>query len=91
MVEMSEPWDACQGKLLTGSRNNPRERCVLQSTKLKGIERDFCIRLGDAEFGVCATVLVLLWPRIFSICSFLPFEMVMFGSVCAVPLHVGNM
>lgn len=37
MLEMPEPWDTCQGKLLTGKGTSPRERSVLQSTKLKGV------------------------------------------------------
>ena len=37
MLEMSESRDTCQGELLTGSGTNPRERSVLQSTKLKGV------------------------------------------------------
>ena len=30
-------WDICQGKLLTGCRTKPRERSLLQSTKMKGV------------------------------------------------------
>ena len=37
MLEMPESWGTCQGELLTGSGTSPRERSVLQSTKLKGI------------------------------------------------------
>jgi hypothetical protein len=34
---MTEPWDTCQGKLLTGSGTILGERGVLQSTKMRGI------------------------------------------------------
>ena len=95
MLEMLEPSDACQEKLLTGSRNNSRERCVLQATKLKGIRRDFCIRMGD--MGDCGDsvefaqlFLILLWSSAVSICSFLPFETVC-GNVCPVPLYARSM
>ena len=37
MLETTEPWDSCQGKLLTDTGTSPRERSVLQSTKLKGV------------------------------------------------------
>jgi hypothetical protein len=37
MLEMPEPWDTCQGELLTESGNSPGERNVLQSMKLKGV------------------------------------------------------
>lgn len=37
MLEMPELWDNCQGKLLERSRNSPRERSALQSTKLKAV------------------------------------------------------
>jgi hypothetical protein len=29
--------DTCQGKLLTGNRTHPRERSLLQSTKMRGV------------------------------------------------------
>ena len=29
MLEMPEPWDTCQGEMLTGSGNSPRERSML--------------------------------------------------------------
>ena len=32
-----KPQDTCWGKLLTGSGTSPRQRIVLQSTKLKGV------------------------------------------------------
>ena len=37
MLEMPELWDTCQGELLTGSGISPRERSMLQSTKVKGV------------------------------------------------------
>lgn len=37
MLEMPELWDKCGGKLSTGSGTSPRERIVLESTKLKGV------------------------------------------------------
>jgi hypothetical protein len=36
-LEMPEPWDTCQGKLLTESGTSPRERSVLQPAKIKGV------------------------------------------------------
>ena len=36
-MKMTEPWDTCQGKLLIESGTSPRERSVLQSTKMKGV------------------------------------------------------
>ena len=36
MLQMPELWDIYHRKLLTGSETSPRERSVLQSTKLKG-------------------------------------------------------
>jgi hypothetical protein len=38
ILEIPDPEDIWQGKLLTGSGTSPRERSVLQSTKLKGVE-----------------------------------------------------
>lgn len=38
MLEMPELWDTYPGGLLTGSGTSPRERSVLQPTKLKGVE-----------------------------------------------------
>ena len=49
MLEMSESCDTCRGKLLTRSGTSQRERIVLQSTKLKGVD----IRHGVGEFGIC--------------------------------------
>jgi hypothetical protein len=37
MLEMPETYDTCQGQLLKGNRMTPRERIVLQSTKLREI------------------------------------------------------
>ena len=34
---MPEPWDTRKGKQLIGKRTSPRERSVLQSSKLKGV------------------------------------------------------
>ena len=48
MLEMPELWDTCQGKLLTGNGTSPRERSLLQSTKLKELD----IRYKDAVFRV---------------------------------------
>lgn len=55
MLVIPELWDPCQEELQTRNRNNPRERCVLQSTKLKGAGdlKSSDIRHGDAEFGAC--------------------------------------
>jgi hypothetical protein len=55
MLVMAELWDDCQEELQTRNRNNPRERHVLQSTKLKGVGdlKTFDIRHGDAEIGAC--------------------------------------
>lgn len=36
-VRDDRAWDTCQGKLLTGSGNSPREKSVLQKTKIKGV------------------------------------------------------
>lgn len=33
MMAMPEPWDACQGELITGSGTSTGERSVLQSRK----------------------------------------------------------
>ena len=49
MLEMPEPWNTCQGKLLTGSRTSPRERNVFQSTKLKGVGDLKSISTSDVE------------------------------------------
>ena len=35
-MEIPKLWDTCQEELLTGSEISPRERSVLQSTKLNG-------------------------------------------------------
>jgi hypothetical protein len=35
MLEMPEPWEIYNDELLAGYRNNPRQRSVLQSTKLR--------------------------------------------------------
>jgi hypothetical protein len=47
---MPEQWDTCRQKLLTRSENNPKERTVLQSTKLKGIGDPKSILISEMEF-----------------------------------------
>jgi hypothetical protein len=46
---MPELWDTCQGELLTDSGTGPRERSVLQSTKLKGIRELKSALTSDME------------------------------------------
>jgi hypothetical protein len=55
MLEMPEPWNTCQGKLLIGKRTSLRERIVLQSVNLKGVRNLKSILTSDrnAEFRVC--------------------------------------
>jgi hypothetical protein len=53
---MSEPWDICRGKLLTGSRTSTGERSLLRSTKMKKewrSEDPFDIRHEMQSLGVC--------------------------------------
>jgi hypothetical protein len=53
MFQMPEPWDTCQGKLLTGHGTSPRETIVFQSTKLKGVEDQRCrVSSCSADFGL---------------------------------------
>jgi len=63
MLEMSESWDTCHKKLLTGNRTNPRKRSVLQSTKLKGVGnlKSIFISHGDAEFGAYLAGLMVIY------------------------------
>ena len=65
MLEMPEPWDSYQEKLLTGSGTSLRERSVLPSTNRK--ESD--IRHGDAEFGVCPAVFSSCFGPVFPHCD----------------------
>ena len=37
MLEMPEPWDTCQGKLLTGGGTRSREGSLMQSSRVKGV------------------------------------------------------
>jgi hypothetical protein len=62
MLEMPEPWDSCQGKMLIGTGTSPGERSLLQSKKMKELEiwRVLYIRYGNIEFGV--------WPAAFWSC-----------------------
>jgi hypothetical protein len=52
---MPEPWETCQGKLLTGSGNISKKKCVAVNKAESGWRslEYFDIRHGDAEFGVC--------------------------------------
>jgi hypothetical protein len=58
MLKMPEPWDTCQGQLLTGSGcfQPRRKKFVAVNKEKKGswISEDHLeIRHEDAEFGVC--------------------------------------
>lgn len=55
MLEVTESWDTCQGKLQTRCGISPRERTMLQSAKVKGVGnlKSYLISDGDAEFRVC--------------------------------------
>jgi hypothetical protein len=72
MLERPEPWDICQGKLLTvsGTSQPQRKNCVAANKAERSwrSEESFDIRHGDAEFGVCqAGFSVLLWSSISSL------------------------
>ena len=76
---MAESWDACQGELEIGSSNNPRERKMLQSAKLKEIRdgkststldmKILSLEFTQTVFGL-ALVQYFLFP-------YLPFGIVM--------------
>ena len=91
MLEMPELWDTCGGELLTGSGTSPRERSVLQSTKLKGVGDLKRVLTSDMEMQS------LVSPDGFQSCfgpvfpHYAPFPMFWNGDVYPVPLYVGSM
>ena len=92
MLETPELWDTCRGELLTGSGSGPRDRCVLQSTKLKGVEDLKSTLTSDKDmqnFQFAQLVFGLVLVQYF---------LIMFLSLCfwndsvyLVPLYVGSM
>ena len=49
MLEISEPWAICLGKLLTECGTSPRERRVLQSTNSEGVRVPKSVLTLDIE------------------------------------------
>jgi len=79
ILKMPELWDTCQGELLRGSGTSPRERSVLQSTKLKGVRYLKSMLTSDGEMQnlefaqlVCKFALIQYFLTMF------PFGMIMF-------------
>ena len=91
MLEMPDPRDSCQGKLLTGSQTSPRERSVLQSTKLKGVgdlktALTSDMEMQSMEFAQLDFSLDLV-QCFLTMFVFLPFGMVM-NSLCHYMLEI---
>ena len=76
-----EPWDTFWGKLITGSGTSPRERIVLQSTKLKGVGHQTW-RCRAWSFPSCFFGLVLV-----QYCLIIMFSN---GNVYPVPWYIGS-
>ena len=84
--------DTFQGKLLAGSGTSPRERNVLQSTKLKGVGDLKSILTSDMEIQsleLAQLVFGLALVQCFLTMS--PFFMFWNGHIYSVPLYVGSM
>lgn len=65
MLEIPEPWDIGQGKLLTQNKTSPREKSVSLPAKLEGIGDlksilKSAMEMQSLEF--MGWLLVLLWP-----------------------------
>jgi hypothetical protein len=68
---MPEPWDISRGKLLIGSVASPRERNVLQSTKLKRTEHLKNIMTSNMEMQCSQLIFHLALEKYFL--AMLPF------------------
>ena len=72
MFEMPEPLVICRGKQLTGSGTSPRERSLLQSTKLKGageLKNTLISNMEMQSWEFASWFSVLLWSSLFSLGS----------------------
>lgn len=84
---MPDPWDSCQGKLLTGYGTIPKERNVLQSKKLEGDEEES----SNIEFGIYpAGFHLALVQHFVTMFHSLPVVMVMY-ILCLCVLEVGDL
>ena len=61
MLETPEPWDTCRRNLLTGSGTSPRERIVLESTRLKRVRHQV---QRHRVWSLSSWLLVLFWSSI---------------------------
>jgi hypothetical protein len=90
MLEMPEPWDTCQGELLTREWNQPKsKRYLLQSTELERIGDLKTILTSNTEmqileFAQLGFCLALVLTTVACLC---------FGNsnVYPLPLYVGSM
>ena len=80
MLEIPELWDTCQQELITERRTSPRERSMLQSTKLKGVRDLKGVLISDVEIQClefAPLVFGLAWYFL-TMFLFLHFGMVMY-------------
>jgi hypothetical protein len=71
-LDMPDLWDTCPGKLLPGSATSPRERSLLQSTKLKGageLKNTLISNMEMQSWEFASWFSVLLWSSLFSLGS----------------------
>lgn len=88
MLKIKQLWDTYWKKTTKGSRSGPRDRSILQSTKLKGIEdlksKQVDKRQGDAGLEIVQLVFHPVLPHY---AVFLYFRN---NNIYQVPLYVGN-
>lgn len=79
---MPEVWDTCQGKLLTESGTSPGAKCMLQSTKVKGVGDLKNVLTSDMEIqsGICPAGFPSGFAPVFPYYALFP-----------VPLYVGSL
>lgn len=93
MLEMSEPWNVCQGEWHRGSGNSPRQRTVLQSAKLEGWVHVSPLVLDKElqELGVCSTLFLSGFGAVFPRFATMPlFGMVLY-TLCHCILEAWNL
>lgn len=92
MLEMTETWDTCQGKLLSGNGTSPRERIMFQSKTVKGVwelKCDLTAVMEMQSLGYAQLTFSLALVQYFLI--ILLFPPFWNSNVCPVSLYVRSM
>ena len=82
---MPEPWDTCQGELLTGSGTSPRETCAAVNEADRSSE-NYCTEMQSLEMTRC------LWSGFGPVfLCYYPLPMLGNDNVYPQPLYDGSM